>query len=294
MLSLRNAVKNKKRFCVSVAAANDLQVLISVKMIYEQGIAEAILVGDKEEILKLNKEVGLPDDIKIVDVKDPEEAAHKAVSFVHEGKADILLKGLVNTSDFLRAVLNKEYGLRTGSRLSHMVALEIPGHHKLIFATDGGMNVAPDIEAKTDIIKNALNALKQIGINKPKVAILTANEKVDPSMQATIDAENLVKIFENDSEFKGIIEGPIAADVAFSPEHAKHKGIESAISGDVDLLIFPNIEAGNIFCKTLDYFVDCKIAGAILGPSSPVIMLSRADNSEAKLNSIALGCLISK
>lgn len=156
------------------------------------------------------------------------------------------------------------------------------------------MNIAPDAEAKVQITQNALDALRRIGILRPRVAVLTANERVDPAMQATLDAAEICRRIIAEPSFSGVIEGPIAADVAFDPQMAAHKGIDSRVAGEADLLVFPNMEACNIFCKSLIHFANFKIAGAILGAAAPVVMVSRGDNAEAKLNSVALGCLLSK
>lgn len=277
---------------VSVAAAHDEGALSAVKMAYDAGLAEAILVGDKEKIQEMLPETRLPEDIEIVDVKDAAEAAKEAVRLVHDGRADMVLKGLVNTSDFLRGVLNKECGLRTDQRLCHTAVLEIPGYDKLLFTSDGGMNVLPDVETKISIIRSNVAALQALGVERPKVAVLTANENVDPNMPATVDAAEIVKRLKEE-DFPAIVEGPIAMDVALDPEMAAHKHIESQISGDPDLLIFPNIEAGNIFGKSMVHFAGARACGAILGTAAPVVMISRASTPDEKLCSIALGCAIS-
>lgn len=277
---------------MSVAVAHDRDVLKAVKMAMEEGIAEPVLVGDEGPIVSLMEEEGLPSSIKVIHEPDDGRAALKAVSLVSDGKADILMKGLVNTSVFMKAVLNKGCGLRTGRLISHLAVFEIPGTEKLLFSTDGGINVAPDFEQKKQILENALGALREMGITNPNVAVLTANEKVSEKMPATVDAARLVRM-NNDGEISipCVMEGPIALDVAINPEAAAHKGISSRISGKVDLLILPNIEAGNIMGKTLIYYAGAKMAGIVLGTSRPVVLASRAETAGRKLNSIVLAAM---
>jgi phosphate butyryltransferase len=202
------------------------------------------------------------------------------------------MKGKINSSDFLRAVLNSNNGLRTGRLLSHLAAYELPGAEKLIFLTDGGMNIAPSLADKKDILVNAMLALSAIGIKKPAVAILTANEIVSPKMPATVDAKALVEMSEKGELPPGIIEGPIAMDVAINPAAAEHKGLTSRVSGKVDLILMPNIETGNALGKALIHYANAKMAGIVLGATHPIILTSRAETADGKLNSIALACLI--
>ncbi len=284
-------VKKYGKATISVAAAQDKDVLQAVKAAYDEGIADAILVGDEAVIRHLAAEVGLPKDIRIINEPDVKQAALTAVSLIRKGEAQLLLKGLLNTADYMRAILNAEVGLRTGRVLSHITCYEVPGADKLIFFTDGGINISPTLEEKKDILDNALEVLKTMGIDSPKVAALTANEQVSLKMPSTVDAKALADMYAADSSFTGIVEGPISMDVALSAEAAKHKGITSRIAGDVDLFLFPFLEAANIASKSLIHFAGFRIAGIILGATHPVLMVSRADTSEAKLHSIALGCL---
>ncbi|MBP2665683.1 MAG: Phosphate butyryltransferase [Firmicutes bacterium] len=275
-----------------VAAAQDEEALRAVKAAYDGGLAEAILVGDASLIQPMLTIVGLPSDTRIVDEKDVAQAALKAASIVKELPAGILMKGLVNSSDFLRAVLNPECGLRTGRLLCHLAAFEVPGDEKLVFHTDGGMNIAPTLAEKKDILLSTLPALRALGIARPNVAILTANEVVNPKMPATVDAQALVEMNRRGEFGSALMEGPIAMDVALSPEAATHKGLKSEISGQVDLFMVPGIEAGNLLGKALIHCAKAKSAGVILGSTHPVVMVSRADSAAAKLNSIALACCI--
>lgn len=285
--------KEKGLVTISIAVAQDRDVLEAIKLAMDANLARAILVGDKALIEPMLEEVGLPSNTPIVHESDLTKAALKAVSLVNKGEAQVLMKGLVNSSDFLKAVLNPEEGLRTGRLLSHLAAFEVPGQEKLIFHTDGGMNITPDLEQKKEILTNALLALNTMGIEQPNVAVLTANEKVNPKMPATVDAQGLVEMWEAGQFPPSIVEGPIALDVAVSPEAAQHKGLESRVSGKVDLFLMPNIETGNVCGKALIYYAQAKMAGLILGATNPIVMTSRAETAQGKLNSIALACLAS-
>jgi phosphate butyryltransferase len=277
---------------IAVAAAEDAEVIKTLKETMELGLAECILVGDKVRIERLMKDEGL-DNAEIIDAPNPIEAALEAACLVRQGNADVLMKGLVNSSDFLKAVLDNEKGLKTGKILSHLAAFEVPNYTRLQFHTDGGMNPYPDLALKKTIIDNGLEALQKIGINLPKVAVLTANEAVNPKIPSTVDAAELVGLNHRGEFLPCIMEGPISLDVALSKEAAQHKGIQSEISGETDLFIVPNIDAGNMIGKTLIYCAGAKMAGVILGAKSPVVMTSRAENAEGKLNSIIMACAIS-
>ncbi|OFI05503.1 phosphate acetyltransferase [Clostridium acetireducens DSM 10703] len=289
---LLEKAKGIGRFKVSVAQAEDKEVLKAIKIATEIGLIYPILVGKKENIESMTKDVGLKE-FEIIHVANKDEVALEAVKVVSSGEAQVLMKGLVNTSTYLRAVLNKEHGLRTGRLLSLLAVYELPGYHKLLYCTDSGVNVNPNLDQKKDILTNALLALKSAGLDKPKVAALAANEMVDPKVSSTVDADGLVKLVRKGEIPECTIEGPIAFDVAFNENAAKHKGINSSIAGDVDLLVFPNIETGNVLGKSWLRFNKAKWAGIILGGSNPIILGSRSDTAEIKVNSIALACLAS-
>lgn len=276
---------------ISVAVAQDEDVLRAVWAARDAGIADAVLVGDRGRIeaIAAKAEVGSLD---IVHEPDEVAAARRAASLVREGRADALMKGLVNTSDFLRAVLDPDSGLRKGSLLSHLAAFEVPGLSKLMFHTDGGINIAPGLEEKKAILLNALGALARVGIREPKTALLSANEQVNPKMPSTTDARALVEMRARGEIPAGILEGPIALDVAVSRRAAEHKKIRSEISGDADLFLVPNIEAGNLLGKALVYYAKAKMAGLVLGAACPIVLTSRSETAEGKLHSIALASLI--
>ncbi|MCT4593416.1 MAG: phosphate acyltransferase [Anaeromicrobium sp.] len=285
-------VKSLDPFIISVAAAEDKELLLALKAAAHMGFVKPILVGNVEKIQSICDEIGLkPYDI--VAGESPEDSAKVAVSLVKSGKAQVLMKGLVNTSVYMRAILNKEKGLRTGRLISMLAVYELPGYHKLLYCTDSGINVAPTLAQKKDILNNSLIAMKGIGVTNPKVAALTANEMVDEKIQSTVDAKGLVDMVGNGEILPCTIEGPIAFDVAFSKDAAHHKGIDSKIAGDCDMLVFPNIETGNALGKSWLHFNNAKWAGIVLGATNPIILGSRSDTQEIKINSIALGCLAS-
>ena len=289
---LIDKVKSQGPFTIAVAAADDKEVLGAVKLAMDLGFVNPVLVGDevkiKEIISELNMDAGK---CQIVHDSDAASAAAKAVSIVKSGEAHVLVKGMVNTSVYMRAILNRDNGLRTGRLISLTAVYEMPCYHKLIFGTDSGINTAPNLEQKKDILTNALLAMESMGFQNPKVAVLAANEMVDPKIPATSDAAALVEMAKEGAFPPCIIEGPLSFDIAFDAHAAAHKGIESKVSGDPDLLVFPNIESGNMLGKSWLQFNQAKWAGIVLGASSPVVLGSRSDTPEIKLNSIALGCL---
>lgn len=286
----------REPYIVSVAAAEDKELLLAVKTAAELGFVRPVLAGDPKAVGDICAEIGLKP-LDILEAHGEEEAVAVAVKAVREGGAQVLMKGLVNTSIYMRGILNKEHGLRTGRLLSMMAVYEAPGYHKLVYCSDSGINVAPNLEQKKDILKNILLATKSIGLETPKVAALTANEMVDPKIQSTVDAAGLVEYAASGAlgaELPCVIEGPIAFDVAFDPHAAAHKKIDSKITGETDIVIFPNMEAGNIMGKSWIHLCKCRWAGIVLGATHPVILGSRADTPEIKLNSIALACLAAR
>lgn len=278
---------------VSVSNAQDEPVLQAVKAAKEQNIAIAILVGDEAKIREIAASIDMDlTDFEIINEPDTEAAALKAVELVHNGKADILLKGLLETKTFLKSVLNKEVGLRTGKMLSHVCVFEIEGINRLLFFTDVAFNTYPTLADKVNIINNAVEVAHACGIECPKVAPLCAVETVNPKMQPTVDADNLTKMYEG-GDFKGCqIYGPLSMDLAIDPEAAVHKGVTNPVAGHADILLFPNIDAGNITYKILVRTAKVKIGNVLVGTSAPVVLTSRSDDFETKLNSIALATVI--
>lgn len=284
---------------VAVAAAEDREVLEAVSMAVERGMAKFLLFGDSEKINEILKAVSpeLLDSpvVSVLHAGSTKEAAESAVKAVRNNEATALMKGNIATAVILKAVLNKEYGLRTGSALSHVAVFEIPGYDRLTVLTDAGMNIAPDLEQKVQIINNSVGVARGIGIENPKVAPLAAVEVVNPSMQATVDAAVLTQMNRR-GQIKGcVVDGPLALDNAVSIEAAEHKGIHSEAAGKADILLVPNIETGNALYKSLIYFARAKVGAVIAGAKAPIVLTSRADSAESKLYSLALAiCSASK
>ena len=287
-----NIAKSKSTKKVAVAVAQDEPVLEAVHNAKELGIINAVLVGDKEIIENSAKTIGIDlKDYEIIDEKNKTKAAAKAVEMVSSGNADMVMKGLIDTATFLRAVLDKEKGLRTGKILSHVAVFDVPALERIIILTDAAMNIAPDLMTKKQIVENAVKVARAIGIEKPKVACVCAVEVVNPDMQPTLDAAALAKMNDR-GQIKGcIVDGPLAIDNAISMEAAKHKGISSPVAGCADIILVPNIETGNVMYKTLTYTSNAKNGGILAGAAAPVILTSRADSDESKLYSIALASL---
>lgn len=278
---------------LSVAVAQDKEVLQSVKKAKDEQIANSILVGDKEEIENIAKDINMDlNEFEIVDIKDKKEASLKSVELVSKGKADLVMKGIVDTSIILKAVLDKEVGLKTGNLLSHVVAFDIPTYEKILLVSDAAMNIDPDLDAKKKILENANFVAHSLDIEEPKIAVICAKEKVNPKMPDTVDAAELTKMNENGEITGCIVKGPFALDNAISKQAAIHKGIEHPVAGNADILLMPDIEAGNILYKSLVFLANANIAGVIVGAKAPVVLTSRADDDEAKFNSIALGVLM--
>lgn len=278
---------------LAVACAQDEDVLLAVENARKAGIAEAILVGNKSEIEAIASRQNI--DLKhyqIEDIQDLAEASLRAVELVSCGKAHLVMKGLVDTAIILKAVLNKEVGLRTGNALSHVAVFDVPNFPRLLFVTDAAMNIAPDVETKRMIIENSLDVAKALDIELPNVGVICAKEKVNDKMPATVDAAELVRM-NQEGIIKGCkVGGPFALDNAVSEEAARIKGIKDPMGGKVDILMCPTIEAGNVLYKALTFLAGARSAGIIVGAKAPVVLTSRADDDDSKLNSIALGVLM--
>jgi phosphate butyryltransferase len=286
---LFDAVRDHPVRKVAIAVAQDHTVLQAAKDAEEQGLADAILFGDRDKILAEAEKVGYQTpESDIVHEPDPCKAAQAAVAAAASGDTDIVMKGYVHTDDFLRAILHKEKGLRTGSIMSHVFILESRELDKLLFITDAAMNIAPTLEQKAAIILNAVHIARAFGVGRPKVACLTAVELVNPLMPATMDAAALAQMsrrhqFSVDCQ----VDGPFALDNAISELAAKHKHITGPVAGNADVLLVPCIEAGNILAKSLVYIGHFRLAGLLVGARVPVVLTSRADSAEAKLLSMA-------
>ena len=285
--------KEKGPKTIAVAVAQDTDVLSAVNSAKDLGIADAFLVGDKDEILEAAGKCGVDlTKFEVVDVKDKAEACLKAVELVSTGKAHVVMKGLVDTSVILKAVLDEKIGLRTGNVLSHVAVFDVDHYDRLFYVTDAAMNLAPSLDQKKQIIENAVTVAHALGNENPNVGVICAVEKVNPKMQATVDAAELVKMNEEGAIKGCTVAGPFALDNAVSVEAAKHKGMTNPSAGHADILMVPTIEAGNVLYKSMVFFARAKNAGIIVGAKAPVVLTSRADTDEAKLNSIAIGVLM--
>lgn len=281
---------------VSVAVAQDSAVLEAVKAAKERGIADAILVGDENKIKAVADEIGMDlNGFKIIHVADDIEASLTAVKLVHDGKADMYMKGLIDTKSFLKSVLDKEVGLRTGKALSHVCVFDIKGIDHLLFLTDVAFMPYPTLEDKVNIIKNTLEITEACGIANPKVAPLAAVEVVNPKMPVTVEAAELTKMCEEGRITGCVVDGPLSLDLAIDPEAAKHKGAtDRKIQGDADILLFPDIHAGNLVYKALVHTAEVKNGNMLTGTKAPVILTSRSDDFETKVNSIALAAIVAE
>ena len=293
---LMSRVKSVELKKVSVCCAQDSEVLEAVDEAKKQGIADAILVGDKAKMEEIAKEIGVDlSQFEIIDEPDMIAASKKAVELVHNGTADMYMKGIINTKDFLKSVLDKEVGLRTDKTLSHVCVFEIEGHEGMLFLTDVAFIPYPTLEDKVAIINNTVEIAHACGLDNPKVAPVAAVEVVNPKMPATVDADELTKMCA-EGKIKGcIVDGPLSLDLAIDREAAKHKGAEGRqIVGDADVILFPDIHAGNLVYKTLTHLCPCKNGNIMTGTKAPVILTSRSDSKEVKVNSLALGAIVAE
>ncbi|MGL5439436.1 MAG: phosphate butyryltransferase [Filifactoraceae bacterium] len=279
---------------IAVACAQDEEVILAVDNAKKLGIINAILVGDEEKSKYIMEELGISEDgYTFVNIIDVTEASRKAVQLVSSGEADIVMKGIVDTSIVLKAVLDKEIGLRSGKPLSHVAVFQIPKWDRLFYVTDTAMTLAPDLLGKKGIIENAVTVAHALGNDVPKVGIICAKEKVDVKMQATVDAKELEDMNVRGEITGCIVGGPFALDNAISEVAAKHKGMTHPLAGKCDILVAPYLEAGNMLYKSLVFFCESENAGIIVGAKAPIVLTSRADSDVAKLNSIALAVLCS-
>jgi len=282
----RSGNKTKR---VAVAAAHDLHTLEAVALAYQHSVVEPVLIGDERKIRELLEmhEIDLSES-QIVDTKGDRESAEMAANLASTGDVDFIMKGGLQSSEMLRAVVDRRFDLRDGGTMSHFAILEVPNYHKLLVVTDGGMVMYPDITQKTEILNNAVNALHRLGYENPKVAVLAATEEINHKMPESVDA-GLLKERNSKGSIKGcIVEGPISYDLAMSRESAKLKGYESVVVEDADILLVPDIAAGNILSKALIYSGGAKMAGMIVGAKVPVVLNSRGASMEEKYCSLAL------
>jgi phosphotransacetylase len=252
-----------------------------------------LLVGPAAEIAETARSAGLDlRGLEIIDAPNSHAAAERAVALVREGRAEVLMKGSLHTDELLSAVVAREKGLRTGRRISHAFLMDVPTYHKALVVTDGAINIAPVLEDKVDICQNAIDLAVSLGVKTPKVAILAAVETVNSKMPATLDAAALCKMAERGQIKGGILDGPLAFDNAISLEAARTKGITSAVAGDPDILLAPDLEAGNILAKQLSFLANADSAGLVLGARVPIILTSRADSVRSRIASCAVAIMV--
>ena len=295
---LLELVKTKEKKRLVAAYANDSHTIGAVRAAIDKGIVDATLVGDIDTIKKVCAEEGIdPNKFELVQEADETKAGVKAVSLIREGKGNILMKGLLSTDKYMRAILNKETGLMPGKKndmLTHMAVFEVPAYHKLLVCSDVAVMPAPDLKQKQTILTYLINTAKSLEIAKPKVAVLAATEQVSTGMQACVDAAIISKMGERGQIKGAIVDGPLALDVAINAESAKTKKVGGEVAGDADCLLFPNIESGNVFYKACTKFAGAELACMVVGAKVPCILTSRGDSAKTKLYSIALAALNAK
>ena len=286
---------DRERRKIAVAMAQDADVLHALDAARAAGIAGAVMVGDKEKLNRLSEHENIDlSHYDIIDIADEADCVREAIDVVKSGGAQVLMKGLCSTAVFLKNILNKENGLRSAKLLSHLAIFESPNYHKLLYMSDAAMNIAPDLDEKIAITENAIKAVNRLGYEEPKVALISAVEKVNASgMPSSADAAIISKMGERGQIKNAVIDGPLAVDNALSRRANEVKGLQSPVGGDADICIVPNIETGNVFYKLLTVLGNAQVAGVILGASVPVVLTSRADSDNSKYLSIASALAIS-
>lgn len=277
----------------AVAHPCEESALIGAVEAAQAGLIAPILVGPAHKIAETAKNAGLDlGKLEILDTAHSVDSAKQAVALVREGRAEVLMKGSLHTDELMSAIVSREGGLRTGRRISHVFVMDVPTYHKVLIVTDGAINIAPTLEDKVDICQNAIDLAISLGLEKPKVAVLCAVETVNSKMQATLDAAALCKMAERGQIKGGIVDGPLAFDNAISKQAAETKGIKSTVAGDPDILLAPDLEAGNILAKQLSFLANADSAGLVLGARVPVILTSRADSVRSRIASCAVAKLV--
>lgn len=287
------AAKENKTGIVAVAAAHNDVVIEAVVNARRERIAEPILIGHIEPMRKMLMDLGEdPDSYRMIAAEEDTESAAIAVSLCAEGEADFLMKGILSTADLMRAIFKRDSGLRTGRLASHCMIYQIPAYHKLLMVTDAGVNTFPDLAKKADILENGAMALKAFGYEKIYASCICAAETVNPKVQSTLDAVELRNMTERWAPYNMTVIGPVALDLAVSKEACHHKRFEAAGAGEADLLLVPNYEVGNGLCKATSLFGGSRSAGFLMGARVPVVVVSRSDNADSKMASIAAGSVL--
>jgi len=278
---------------VVIAAAANAEVLAAAREAQSLHMAHCLLVDDPERLARVAGEHDIDiADMTVIAEADRDAAAHRACAMARAGDGDVVMKGSLETAEFMRAALDRDNGLRTGRLFTHVAVFEIPGFNRLLLITDAGVVVAPDIHEKVEIVQNAIDVATKLGIDQPRVAVLAAAELVNPKMQTTVDAANLSKMAERGQIRGGIVDGPLGLDNAISMASAEIKGIRSPVAGRADILIVPSVEAGNLLAKAITYFGHGEMAGVVVGGCAPIVVTSRSDSHVTKLVSMALGILL--
>ncbi len=295
LAELTEAVRKQGKKKLAVAYAQDPNTIESIDMAVREGIIEAYMIGDREKIVETAREKNIdPDKFHIVHVPDETESAKEAVRMVREGECDVLTKGLVSTDKYLKAILDKEKGLLPPGRImSHVCVVDIPAYRKLIFLADTAVIPFPTLEQKIAMLNYTIATAQKFGVEKPKAALLTATEKVNGKFQATIDASIICKMADRGQIKGAIVDGPLDMFLACDPKAVEIKGVDTPVAGDADILIFPTIEASNLFYKGIMLFAGGELAGLMQGTTHPVIVISRSESALSKYYSIAAGCLTS-
>jgi phosphate butyryltransferase len=290
---LKKYAKDLPSSVVSVVRADEVETLTAVREAYEGGMVDCILVGPLDGIRKAAEEAGFDiSSVRIVHAEDDKESAAKGVELVRNGEAQVLMKGLVATSTFLKAILDKDHGLRGDGLLSHVAVFDVPSYHKLLVITDAAMNIAPDYEQKKEILKNAVTVSKALGVEVPKCTYVCAKEVPYEKMPATMEAARMKQDSEAGDFGDILFDGPLAMDLAVSPVAVRIKKIESPVAGDADLILLPDIEAANVLYKTLIFLAGGELGAVVMGARNPVVLTSRADSAESKLCSIVLSGIV--
>lgn len=278
---------------LAVVAAHDDNVLGAVKEVYDKGYVEPILIGDKEKIFEIAEAIKLDiSRMNIIKELNDIQSANLAINMINSGEAHALMKGAIQTADMMRVAFDKEKGLRAGKLISNVVVIENPNYHKLLFITDPAINIAPDLSQKAEIIKNAVQLMHKLKNENPKVAVLSAIETVNTSMQCTMDAASLTMMNRRGQIKNCIIDGPLSMDLAISMDSVQHKNVKSEVAGDADLLVAPDIEAANILVKALSILNNNTACTVMIGTKAPMVITSRADTRESKYYSILMALAI--
>ncbi len=278
---------------IAIAAAAEAHLIDAARQAQDVGMAHCLLVGKEADVRRVADEHDIDiGDMTLLDIADPEQAAYQVMAMARRGEVDVVMKGTLATVAFMRAALDREHGLRTGKLFTHVAVFEIPSFGRLLLITDGGVVVAPDLYQKIEIVQNGIDVAHKLGIEMPRVAVLAASEFVNPKIPTTIDAANLSKMAERGQIRGGIVDGPLALDNAISAASAQAKGINSPIGGEADILVVPDVEAGNLLAKAITYFGGGDMAGVVVGGCAPIVVTSRSDSPTTKLISIALSILL--